>query len=589
MPQYIRKPAAWVGRHKFWSAFILIVVLGGGWYAYAASTKTTTTSYTLGNAASSTVVATLSESGTVAATSEIDVQAKASGEVLHVYATAGQHVGAGAAIAQIDPTTAQKAVRDAQNSLASAQLALDKLVQPSSTSTLINNQNAVASAQAALTNAHESSYNDISSAFLDLPGVVATLDTTLHGQTVSGRTYEQNENAYSDTVQSYDSSVIQYMNAAEQSYQTAYATYQSALADFKATPRDASDADITKLLTESYQAAANVSDALKATSNFLNFVNTTLTNRKLTIPAVLAPQITAITNATNSANQHVVALTGDSNSVASALRSVSSAEATLEETQAGADPLDIQSSQLSVAKAEAALADAEQSLADTTVRAPFSGTIGTVSVDQYQTIGSGNTVASMVSDGMAADLSLSESDVGSLKVGQKAILTFDALPDVTIAGTVAAVSGAGTASGGVVSYTATVSFDTPNTQVKPGMSVTADIITGRATGIAVPSSAVKTSGNSSYVLAFDPPLPSPALANNSTASQVTSTLTPSRIPVTTGLSSDTETIITSGLVEGQQYVVKSTTSTAAAKTTTTTTSARGFGGPGAGAAVRIGG
>ena len=99
--------------------------------------------------------------------------------------------------------------------------------------------------------------------------------------------------------------------------------------------------------------------------------------------------------------------------------------------------------------------------------------------------------ASMVAEGKLAQVTVNEVDAAKVALGDKATLTFDALPGVTIAGTVAVVNGVGAVSQGVVSYTATISFDTQNPQIMPGMSMTADIITGTETGLIVPSSAVR--------------------------------------------------------------------------------------------------
>lgn len=563
--------------HKFVSAIVLCVLLGGGYYAYSALTSTTgQTSYVVSTVATGTVVATLSESGQVAATSDVQVQAKASGEVLQLLVKPGQHVMAGTAIAYLDSTDAQKAVKSAQQNLLATQISIGKASEPATASQITNAENAVASAEANLVQAHTSGYNDVSSTFLDLPNIVAGLDTILHGSTVPGRTNQMNENAYADMLQTYDTTVNQYEYATENAYQTASLSYTTALADYKSASRTADDDQIEALTKESYQAAANLSDALKAATNFLNFVNTSLTNRKLAVPSTLTSQITALTNYTNTVNNHVSALSGDMTSVTSAARSLAAAQASLTELKAARDTYDVQSDQLSLQQKQDALTTAEEGLADTVVRAPFSGTVAAVSVDRYQTIGSGTAVATMVSDDAVADISLNEEDAAKIKVGQKATLTFDALSDVTIAGTVSSINTVGTVTQGVVSYAATIALDTKNDSVLPGMTVNASIVIGSGDGLVVPSSAVKTSGTSSYVLVFTPALDT----TGAPSTGVVTTRTPTRVTVTTGLASDTETLITSGLSGGEQVVSRSST---VSKTTTTTTKAASVGGGGPGA------
>ncbi len=125
------------------------------------------------------------------------------------------------------------------------------------------------------------------------------------------------------------------------------------------------------------------------------------------------------------------------------------------------------------------------------------------------------------------------------------------------------------------------------------MTVNADIQTAAHTdALYVPSSAVKTLNGVSYVQAFTPPL------TDTTGTAVPSTVLPTQIPVTTGISDDTNIEILSGVTEGQQVVTRTTTSTTAAKTTAAAPSAtsliggggnRTFGGGGATGAIRIGG
>ncbi len=570
--------------HKVIATIVAAAVLYGGYYTYRAITAPSIApNYVTTMVATSTVVATMSETGQVSASSNIDVQSKSSGEILSIPVSAGQHVAAGTALAYLDPTTAQQNLVSAQQSLQSAQLALAKLQEPANASTLTSSQNSLATAQANLVQAHQNGYNDISAAFLNLPTVMSGLDTVLHGMTIPGRTSQQNENAYSDMVEPYDSTVVQYRTTAEAAYQTAYTAYIQTLADFKATPRSADDATIEALVTESYRTVADISDALKASTNFLNFVSTIFTNRNLTIPSTLNGHISTLTGYTTTTNSNVAALAADGASVTSSQRAVAAAQASLAQTQAGADPLDIQSSQLSLQMKQDALAQAEQALADTVVRAPFSGTVAKLDTQRYQTIGSGTAVATMVSDNQSVAITVNEVDAAKLSVGQKATITFDALPNVSIAGTVSSVNTIGTVSSGVVSYAGVVTFDTPNPSVKSGMSATTNIITGIQTGLAVPSSAVKSSNGQSYVLVFSPPL-----AGSYSSTDVTSAIAPARVTVTTGLTDNKDVIILSGLADGTQVVTQTIAGTAAATKTSAAASTSLFGGSGA-AGARTGG
>ena len=144
----------------------------------------------------------------------------------------------------------------------------------------------------------------------------------------------------------------------------------------------------------------------------------------------------------------------------------------------------------------------------------------------------------------------------------------------------------------MVSYDVQVSFDTQDPRVKPGMTVNADIQTAVAQNtLTVPSSAVKTVGGQSVVTIFNPAIPQTTVAAAGSAG-ITSSTPPASVPVTTGISDNTNVQILSGLSAGEQIVVSTktgsaTTVSAAASATTRSTTGGGFGGGGgAGATLR---
>ena len=552
---------AYITAHKVISVIVAIAVVYGGYYAYSALTAAPkVTKYITTNVATGTIVASITETGQVSASSNITVESQSSGEVLSIPVAAGEHVDAGQAIAYIDPTTAQQALTSAQEALQEAQISL-------------------ATAEQNVTQTRASGYSDVSAAFLNLPAVMTGLDTLLHGFTVPGHLTQTNEDAYANMTELYDPSTPESESLAQDAYTKAYASYTQAIADFKATPRTADDTTMAALINESYGAVSDLSDALRAYTNFLNTVNTDFQNQNATPPTTLASNISTLMGYTTTTNGYLTSLSNDVANLAS-----NSQQA------AGTDPLAIQSSKLSLQEKQDALIQAQQALADTVVRAPFSGIVGALSIQQYQTIGSGTAVATLVSDNQNVDISVNEVDAAKLQVGEKATITFDALPKVSIAGTVSSVNSIGTVSSGVVSYDAVVTFDTPNDSVKPGMSATADIITGTETGLIVPQSAVKTTNGQSYVQTFNPPL-----AGSNTSTGAASVVPPTRTIVTTGLADNTNIIIESGLSTGAQVVTQTTSASSATTASTAAQSTSIFGGAartggfGGGGAVRIGG
>jgi hypothetical protein len=138
------------------------------------------------------------------------------------------------------------------------------------------------------------------------------------------------------------------------------------------------------------------------------------------------------------------------------------------------------------------------------------------------------------------EVSLSESDIGSVKVGQPATVTVNAASGEQFAARVADIGVlSSTASSGsssnAVSYPVTLSLDQTGRGLKAGMSATADIVTSQVTGMALPSQAL--TGSSVTVQAAD---------GTQTTRQVQ-----------TGVVGDSTTQVVSGLKAGDKVVVRS--------------------------------
>ena len=256
----------------------------------------------------------------------------------------------------------------------------------------------------------------------------------------------------------------------------------------------------------------------------------------------------------------------------------------------GSNPISLQITANSIEQQKQAVANDQTNLANYTIVAPFNGTISAVQA-QVGANASG-AIATIITSKQLVDLSVNEVDAAKIALGQKATLTFDAIPSLTLTGTVAQINPSGTVAQGVVTYALQISLDTQDSRVKTGMSVNANIQTAVALNtLSVPSAAIKTTNGTSYVQVFDPPIATTTIAAATANQGVLAPTPPKNVTVVTGISNSTNTQILSGLTAGEQIVVRTTTATAAAKTTAATATSRttGGGGFGGGAAVRIGG
>ena len=181
----------------------------------------------------------------------------------------------------------------------------------------------------------------------------------------------------------------------------------------------------------------------------------------------------------------------------------------------------------------------------------------------------------MITKQKVADISFNEIDAAKIKVGQKATITFDAISELTLTGKVIEADLVGTVSQGVVTYNIKIGFDTQDDRVKPGMSVSAEIITDVIQDVlVVPNSGVKSQGGAHYVEIFDQ-----KFRDGQNSQGIVSSTAPKKQSVEIGISDDSFTEIISGLNEGD-VVVSRTISSNSAQTQTTQQSGGGFRIPG---------
>ncbi|MEI8130007.1 MAG: efflux RND transporter periplasmic adaptor subunit [bacterium] len=583
MNTFITQVRTYISSHKKTSIAITVAVLLVGYYAYSKITSTAgQTTYVLGSVETGTIVASITGSGQVSASRQLDLKPQASGTVTYVPKKAGQSVSEGDLIVALDATDATKAVRDAQANLDSAKIALAKVQQPTDSLTLLQAQNALDQATTSLKKAYNDGLTEVSSSFIDLPPAITGLDSALHATDANGASPVQSNSDYYQTVatsfelQADAGKAVQFENDAEAKYLVAKKAYDRNFADYKNADRNSNTDTIVALINETYATSQTLADALKSYDNLVRYYQNTLTAQNRTPNPKSDTSLTTIDSLMSKINTHLSNLLSVKNTIDTNVTSIPEKQTSLKELQNGANPLDIQSAQLSVQKAQNALIDANATLANYSVRAPFSGTLAKVNVLPGDPASSGTAVATLIATDQVVDIPLNEVDVSKVKIGDKATLTFDAVDGLTLTGKVAAIDTVGTVTSGVVNYTVTISFDSTDPRVLPGMSTTASIITDvHPDVLTVPSSAVKTNNSGSYVLAFVPALTNTTPATGQTG--VTSSTTPEQIPVTTGISDDTNTEIISGLTAGQQIVTRSIVAT----TTTTTSSAPSLLGGGA--------
>jgi len=583
-----KKILAWAVQHRVWAGVIILAILYSGYLAYGKLTATPAeTRYVTAIVTKGTVISSITGSGQVAAGNQVDLKPKASGDIVYVGVTSGQEVKAGTLIAQLDATDAQKAVRDAEISLESAKISLQKLEQPADALSVTQSENTLArakeskqNAETDLIRAYDEGYNTVSNAFLDLPAVMAGLQDTLFTATQSLGGTEQNMDFYAHSVERFDARAESYRTDVYNKYHSARTRYDGAFNAYKTLDRSASKADIEAVITDAYETTKLIADAVKSSNNLIQFYKDQMTLHSLPTKALADTHLTTLSGYTAKTNTHLSSLLnvattiqGDKDAIVNANRTITEQEGSLANLKDGADVLDLASSRLSVTQRENALLDAKAQFADYFVRAPFTGTIAKLNNRKGDTVSSGAVVAVLITKEKIAEIALNEVDVAKVKVGLKSTLTFDAVEGLTITGKVAEVDTVGTVSQGVVTYTVKIAFDTGDDRVKPGMSTSATIITEvKQDVLTVPNSAVKMKNEAQSVEMFETPLEGSANPQGALSTQ----LPVSRI-IVTGITSNEATEVISGLTEGEQVIVKTITSSATGATAKSATSLLGGG------------
>jgi multidrug efflux pump subunit AcrA (membrane-fusion protein) len=157
-------------------------------------------------------------------------------------------------------------------------------------------------------------------------------------------------------------------------------------------------------------------------------------------------------------------------------------------------------------------------------------------------------------------VSVSEADIGSIKVGQPATVGIDALTGEEFAAKVTSISVLSTDTSGVVSYDVTLKLTQNSSQLRPGMSATATIISGQVNNaLNLESAAISSAGSTSTV---------EAVKNGKLVTT----------PVITGLVGTSATQIVAGLSAGEEVAIRVSTSIATATGTSSSTATGTLGG-----------
>jgi HlyD family secretion protein len=208
-------------------------------------------------------------------------------------------------------------------------------------------------------------------------------------------------------------------------------------------------------------------------------------------------------------------------------------------------------------QARANLAAARDTLSKTTLKAPMAGIVTALPVEEGEvavigTMNNPGTVLLTIADMSVVEavMEVDETDIPSVKIGQKATVTIDAYPNKTFNGIVTEVGSSPISrtamqnSAEAINFEVKIQIENPPDGVRPGFSCSADIVTGtRSKALAIPLQALVVREK-----------PNVKPATDEEGVYVHDNGKVKFVPVTTGLTGDTNIEIVKGLAGGEQIV-----------------------------------
>lgn len=534
-------------RRKFTTGVVLLLIIGVGYWGYGnLFSEDGVVRYATAQAQQDTLIVSVSGSGQVSASSQVDIKPRVSGDIVYLGVKNGQEINAGEIIAQLDALDARKTVRDAESSLESAQLSLEKMKlqykQQSRGDTLNKN--------------YEDGLGILANLYGEFPIILDASNQIFFGTNLRFDTQGQNDNNI-EYYARYSDKFTDTPGRLKQLFLETKGLYQQGLFDYQLANRGSGE-ERGRAIQSGYELTAKAAELIKTGRDVVRYVkdivfgleSNTVHARQALIDSHAADLATYATSIDNYLKD-LLSLTNVINSQHDAIE---------------AQPLDLRSQELTVRQRENALHDVQEKLADYFVRAPFDGIIANINVKKEDAVSAGTAIATLVTKQKIAEISLNEIDIAQVKTGQKTTLTFDAIPDLTLTGQIVELDALGTVLQGVVTYTVKIGFDTQDERVKTAMTVTAAIVTeAKPDALLIPNSAVKSQGGIIYVEIPNESDLSVATANVSDAVFRNPTR---QQQVETGLSNDESTEIVSGLQEGDVVITRTIQPTSAQSTQT---------------------
>jgi HlyD family secretion protein len=523
---------------KFYFALIILLIIS--YFVYPRIFKKESLRYVLGEVQQGNLEIKVSGTGEIIPIEEINVKSKVSGEVFNLNVKEGDKVYQGQILAKIDSRSLEKTIKDQEIliknlelAIESAKLNLEKLNFQYQNTLRGDDYNKALNQGILILNDFYNFY----------PGFIEDLRKIYFYKDFEN--YDNNLKYY----ESYNPSFAGKSQKLEFNYNILRTKYIELSENFKniSSQNEAKE----KIIKDSYNLVLATYDLVNEGREMIRYLKQDLTLKNATHEKE------------NIINNHFQKLTSYLNSLAQykqnlfdVISKINSYRDIIDNYDFDKKNLELSTKQkeIDLEQAKKKLNDLKEDLNDYYINAPLSGILSTLNIKKGDLIASNQIIGTIITNQKIAKISLNEIDAAKVKVGQNAILTFDALPDLRIKGKVIEISPVGKEEQGVVSYDVKISLEKENKEIKPGMSVNAEIITySKSNILLIPNSAIKSYKTGKYV----------EIVKNYILNKI-DTVSPVVIPeeiiekryIEIGMSNDEFTEILEGLNEGEVIIIR---------------------------------
>jgi len=491
-------------KFKWALAILVLAIIFGAYWFFARSSGA---AYQFITVTRGSITETVSITGNTTPTSSVSLGFQNSGTIAHIYCNLGDKVSAGEVIAELNTANLSAALQQARANLAAAEANLAALTAGTRPEQLAIDRNAVAQNRAALANAIASAYSVSDGAvhmnadqFFTNPRTASAALTFIVPDAMLANAVVQERIALEPMLVSWSAQI--------------------------SSPSFS--------LSEPAAAAMQAAQNLAQVGAFLNDAAAALAKTQSSGSISAATLTTYGTNVASARTSIANALT----TLASAETALVSANGALALAEAGATSESIAAQQAQVEQAQAGVANAEANLQGAKIIAPISGVVTELDAKLGQLASSGVALVSIIGNsGFEVEAGVSETDIGKLAVGNKAVMTLDAFSNEIFEGSVFYIAPAQTDTQGVISYLVKISFNKTDPRLKSGLTANIDIQTKEKNdALFLPQYAILQNDNGTFVEVFE----------NDIVKQ---------LPVTLGIQDrDGNVEVTSGVNENEQVL-----------------------------------